>query len=996
MKFNSLWIWICFSWLILIPSVYGRGTQDPDLAAADELIADLQYDDAIRKLTLHAQEHPEDFDRVQKRLRKVFRLQEEYNALANELLDVLSSDPANSAHILALTRRLERLGRSRGAARDFLDHTQELAQFQYNRNQLEQILIDGRSLIDQGEYAAAIRRYADGLSLYRDDFFKAGYGDEVEGRVNRGIATITESINTFAARTAPVGLISAELSVSNAGAGEAYTRFRNTYNRLKPELETLISVNNALAETGAAFEAQLELFQEQDSAMGDRSFLSFASRVIYGRANETIQEGMLGAVAGLWISTLSRFESVLTEFSEAAYREGYAATEAENYTAARADLDAVITVCDLAMEEIREWSRFYAAQNPPMLEFPEVKVTAVKGQDYLKFAALEAAARGLVEIESLSERYSQVVVSGGSFNSLGAWRRGLVSATSVIAQEQDLRGSFLSLARDIETTAANLEGYRQALTLYRDPLTALDDAWAMLEKLEDSIFSRAAESAQREYTVSNGDLEQRIGTWQNNLAEADQLMSGTMARHPGEALVVLERLNQNVTADLENGNALLGRYGAEPPRVLFNDAVQGLYTQGRSLVDQLERLRSQVLISAGSARSQAAQAEAYRQEGERYLQEARTALARDNFDTARDRALRSGERFDASLAVQESESLRQTRDTQLVNLGADITRQENEAVIREVRRLVNTARDTYFAGNFNESEELLVRALNRWRRTNVEDDPELSYWLTVVRGAMSLRSGRTIPVTAPLYAEMSQLLSEAKRNYDDGMNLINRSRRPEGLEKFSAARQKTQEVRLMFPVNQEASILELRMDQITDPSAFNNSFQRRLSEAVAGVRRGSVESFADLQNLAEINPRYPGILATLTQAEIDMGYRPRPPNPQSLSRSNELTASARSIIDRNVRSQFPVALEQLNQALLLNPGNNQAMSLKDRVLTELGGGGSVVLSSTAEREYQRAVQELQQGNTLVAMSIVRQLLQDPQNRNSTRILELQRRIESIL
>jgi hypothetical protein len=97
-----------------------------------------------------------------------------------------------------------------------------------------------------------------------------------------------------------------------------------------------------------------------------------------------------------------------------------------------------------------------------------------------------------------------------------------------------------------------------------------------------------------------------------------------------------------------------------------------------------------------------------------------------------------------------------------------------------------------------------------------------------------------------------------------------------------------------------------------------------------------------------------------------------------------------------VRAQFPIALEQLNQALVLNPSNSQAMSLKDRVQTELGGGGSVVLSSTVEREYQRAVQALQQGNTLVAMTIVRQLLQDPRNRNSTRILDLQRRIESIL
>jgi hypothetical protein len=54
-----------------------------------------------------------------------------------------------------------------------------------------------------------------------------------------------------------------------------------------------------------------------------------------------------------------------------------------------------------------------------------------------------------------------------------------------------------------------------------------------------------------------------------------------------------------------------------------------------------------------------------------------------------------------------------------------------------------------------------------------------------------------------------------------------------------------------------------------------------------------------------------------------------------------------------------------------------------------------VLSSAAEREYQRAVRELQQGNTLVARDIVQQLLQDPRNR-TTRLTDLQRRIQSYL
>jgi hypothetical protein len=71
------------------------------------------------------------------------------------------------------------------------------------------------------------------------------------------------------------------------------------------------------------------------------------------------------------------------------------------------------------------------------------------------------------------------------------------------------------------------------------------------------------------------------------------------------------------------------------------------------------------------------------------------------------------------------------------------------------------------------------------------------------------------------------------------------------------------------------------------------------------------------------------------------------------------------------------------------------MSIKDRLQTRMGGGGAS-LNTASEAECQRAVQELQQGRPLVALSIVEQLLQNPQNQHSVRILELKRRIQSVL
>jgi tetratricopeptide (TPR) repeat protein len=243
---------------------------------------------------------------------------------------------------------------------------------------------------------------------------------------------------------------------------------------------------------------------------------------------------------------------------------------------------------------------------------------------------------------------------------------------------------------------------------------------------------------------------------------------------------------------------------------------------------------------------------------------------------------------------------------------------------------------------------------------------------------------------------MSQLLSEAKKNYEEGVRYFNTERRTDGIGKFNEARQKTREVKLMFPVNQEAGILELRMDQVTDPRVFAESFDQRIRDAIAGTERRSNEAFAELQNLAQINPRYPNMAAIINQAEIDMGFRPPPPDPRALARSAELTTLARRIIEGNASSQYEVALAQVNEALVLNTNNAEASRIKVQLLTAMNAPGGIVMSSQDEAEFNRAAIAFQQGNYLTAYTIVERLLQDSRYRNITKLLELQRRIQAVL
>ncbi|MDR2303643.1 MAG: hypothetical protein LBE10_03545 [Treponema sp.] len=1013
---------LVFCWFLPAGLLYAGGKKDVDLSRADELIEQKQYDEAILSLSLYVKKNPDGFEAAQVRLRKIMKVRTEYNSVAIELMDALVNDPGNSEKVLALTRELENLESPRNPqSQEFLQRTRDLALFTYNRNRLQDLLVQGRAQLDAGSYAEALNTYVSGLNIYQEEFFRSGYGEEVESRVRRGI----EDLESIHVQFPPIAGLLVNLTAQMEELeknNETPFRVDPVFRQTEPLLSDMIRLQEILQETANYFDAQLARIQEENNALNDRSFLSFATRLIHGRSGESIQEGIIGALEGLWDSTVSRMEQSVGSLALNSYRSASEETKRANYSQALSAFALFQSYLNYPLEFIdsetafRRWSAgTESTGGTGSISLFGREVSSVRASDLLAWEIRSRLAVSLSAGNELGFRYE--TLSQTARASAADSRQEGSGPRAVMGREADIRQSFSVLVEDADRLLGGIieedsvvDGlqaeYPVELSQIEETRTVLREAGDILTGFKDSFSMGEEEAALRYFRIANGELERRVGERRNEFAEADRFFQGisqvredgtvTVAHYPSEALALVAQMDSRLDADLAAAGETLALYDAEPPGAPAG--ITDLRSQAEALQGELTSLRTRGNSIASQARTQIAQAETYRIDGERLYQEARNALAGNNFDIARDRIQRATDRYNESLAIQESSSLRQDWDTQVVTLGAEIHRMENEVIIRDVRELVNNARTVYFSGNFEQAEDLLIRAQNRWRITNVDEDTEVSYWLTVVRGALSLHSGRTIPATAPLFAEMSQLLSNANKSYNEGVRLIDGNQRREGIAKFAEARQKTQEVKLIFPVNQEAGILELRMDQLTDPAAFNESFARRFNEAVAGTKpnRRSLESFAELQNLAEINPGYPGIQAAIRQAEIDMGYRPPDPDPRAVARSRELADAAGRIVEANNRLQYEVALEQLNEALSLNPNNTVAMNLKDRVQTELGGRGNIVLDSNTEQEYQRAVRELQSGNTLMALAIVQQLLQDPKNRNSTRIQELQRRIQSIL
>ena len=94
--------------------------------------------------------------------------------------------------------------------------------------------------------------------------------------------------------------------------------------------------------------------------------------------------------------------------------------------------------------------------------------------------------------------------------------------------------------------------------------------------------------------------------------------------------------------------------------------------------------------------------------------------------------------------------------------------------------------------------------------------------------------------------------------------------------------------------------------------------------------------------------------------------------------------------------KLQAALSKVDEAIRLNPDNDDAMLLKDRIQTSVGGKAAVVLSSGDEAKYQQAITELQNNNIVTANALVEQLLQKPSNKRSSKILDLQKKIKALL
>ena len=270
------------------------------------------------------------------------------------------------------------------------------------------------------------------------------------------------------------------------------------------------------------------------------------------------------------------------------------------------------------------------------------------------------------------------------------------------------------------------------------------------------------------------------------------------------------------------------------------------------------------------------QAERFFNEAEYRFEKSVDALEKRDYSQAVQELTSAQDLYIQALSYNEDIDSRSDIDRKIQELQTRILLEENKEVVRYVRENVNEGKRLYLQGRYAQSEIVLLRAESRWFSTNTEPNSEISYWMNLVRAALSVESGRTIADTEPLYEEMIQLLNLASDNFDTGKRLIEADNVTDGLRYLDRADQNLNQVLIPMPLNQAASVLRLRIQQLRDPDLFNVVFSERFNSALSKLNTEADVAYIDLKDLAAIEPDYPGIARAIYNAEIILGIRVPP------------------------------------------------------------------------------------------------------------------------
>lgn len=1001
---------LSFCIILLCIGIFAKDRENFDYSEIDHLIETKDYNAALILLQRYISnvENQHDFDNAVKRISKIMKAKEDYSEVANTLLDTLENEPNNDEKQLSIISQLEEMEKNPNTTtRLFLKHAKSAAQFTYYKAQFDRIMNEGENLLSQGNYLEAARTFQSGFELYQEEYFQEYTEQEYVQPVKDGLQNIEYAISNFT--NACNEVLSAFSQYENALQTSNYITAKEKFDYLSSVLAKYMEYRNYVASSGNSFYDIFQKLKDENSNITEASFLPFAYRFALGKNND-YTTGIVAVFDTVInepykkVKDLCRDKSfqIIKNTSDFIDKKNFFTGVDESKLANQRLANVIdfsklaIDTCNLInlktpiMEHEESFDSDYITNFTYMLT-----LCSDFSKQFTSTSLISVHMGSAEKIKPSARNYSQQIISKA--DTFGNLQR-TTNANLKIGEK-----NFTDFKNECKAEPFNI-----ITNSYKTYTNIIKKSYEMALDLQIQQWNNLAHTYDKQsekiYITYNDALEKATNLLNENKSYIDA--NNNAFSYPAEAIPVINEVLKDYSKNKKTMEEYLQTLENAPVEEVQNNMSKAnTYISSKNNIKSYLSNISAIVISGETlvkkAENQEIAAERAKKEADFRYRAAVNALKKNDFSTARNNLQWASENYAKSLELQESNKLRTESDEKLAKLGFDINKAENEIVVLEVRQLTTNAKEEYYNGNFENAANLLSQAKNRWHTTNIEENQEILTLQTLVNTALTMKTGRVILPTAPLYPEMSQLLNSANQFYDEGKILIQQGKKDEALSILEKARQNLNKVKLEYPINQEASLLTLRIDQLIDPENFNKNFAQRIDNAKKSFtnKDSSIQqnAYTDMLDLYEINPKYPGLKNDIYNAEIVLGIRLPPPDPTALRKSKNLTTEAQKILSKANPSEIELntALAQLNEALRLDPNNQSAMQTKDRISSLTGGTVSVVLSAADEASYQKAIQKLQNGDVLDAKIIVMQLLEKERNKNSLKLQDLKNKLENL-
>jgi len=531
-------------------------------------------------------------------------------------------------------------------------------------------------------------------------------------------------------------------------------------------------------------------------------------------------------------------------------------------------------------------------------------------------------------------------------------------------------------------TSLNEQNYNEAFSHAKSLWGYMAHAYSALAKKDYDYYDKLC-----------NDTEFLLFGAEKTKASENEFSSEFIKKYPIEAKDSAVKINLEIASkkkELVENRELLS--GGEEYRLSENDYNQGTMRLDK-IISAFDSLYARNQFVIDDSLPKIRRYETFISEAGEQYKLALAAFKKEDFDNANLAVESASEKYAQALDIEYSEKIRAMREETLNELATKIQRAEYEKVLREVFAVKDKAAIAYYSGSFDIAENLLVSAQAKWAKVSTEPDSEIEDLLNIVKTIKSIEYGRVLLPSDPHYPELSYSLDMAKQSFEKGVQIKKAGNAEKAKELFGLALTNIRNVQNVYPLNKEARLITLKIQQELDPEGFPRQFENQYNAARLNANKN--ERLADLEDLYAINPKYPGLAQEIYEIKDSLGMFPK----KEVKKEVKLSADSKI---KEARKAFKAAgtdekklndaLRLINEAIAIDGTSKTAKELKLDIQLKIGSTNTAILSQKDEKMYAEAARLFNQRRFNDAKVLIDSLLTGLAAKRSRKVIDLYNRI----